>query len=162
MPVPAKREVCSEKKLLLCCARTRLTPETADLIRKFAAEPLDWDYLISEAAENSITPLIEKQLCAVVPDALPPEFVTRLKVSARANTVRCLFLTAELNKILALLESHGIQSIAYKGPVTAQQAYGDITVREFEDLDIILRQRDLARAHEIMLGLGYRAKFPWI
>jgi hypothetical protein len=162
MSALAKHEGCPEKRLLLCCARTRLSPGGAELIRKLAAEPLDWNYLLSEAAENSITPLVEKQLSAVVPDALPPEFVTQLKDAARANTVRCLFLTAELNKILALLESHGIQSIPYKGPVVAQQAYGDITLREFEDLDIILRQRDLPRAHEIILGLGYHAKFPWI
>lgn len=162
MLAPAKREVCPEKRLLLHCARTRLSPEGTELVRKLSGKPLDWNYLISEAAENSITPLVEKQLCGVAPDMLPLEIVTRLKDAARANTVRCLFLTAELNKILALLESNGIHSIPYKGPVIAQQAYGDITLREFEDLDIIVRQRDLPRAHEIMLGLGYRAKFPWI
>jgi putative nucleotidyltransferase-like protein len=162
MPALAKHEACPEKRLLLCCARTRLSPEGAELIHKLTAEPLDWSYLLSEAAENSITPLVAMHLCAVVLDALPPEIVTRLKDAARANTVRCLFLTAELNKVLALLESHGIQAIPYKGPVVARQAYGDITLREFEDLDIILRQRDLPRAHEIILGLGYRAKFPWI
>jgi len=134
----------------------------AEQIHKLVAQPLDWPYLLSEAAENSITPLLEKQLCAVVPEAIPPEYLAQLKSASRANTVRCLFMTAELNKILELFESHGIQSIPYKGPVLAQQAYGDITLREFEDLDIILRQRDLPRAHEIILSLGYRAKFPWI
>ena len=37
-----------------------------------------------------------------------------------------------------------------------------MALRQFEDLDIILPQSDLAAAHEAMLGLGYRAKFPWI
>jgi hypothetical protein len=162
MPVPPKHEVCPEKKLLLCCARTRVQPGVAEQIHKLVAQPLDWPYLLAEAAENSITPLLEKQLCAVVPNAIPAEYLAQLKSASRANTVRCLFMTAELNKILELFESHGIQSIPYKGPVLAQQAYGDITLREFEDLDIILRQRDLPRAHEIILSLGYRAKFPWI
>jgi hypothetical protein len=162
MPVPPKHEVCPEKQLLLCCARTRVQPGVAEQIHKLVAQPLDWPYLLSEADENSITPLLEKQLCAVVPEAIPPEYLAQLKSASRANTVRCLFMTAELNKILELFESHGIQSIPYKGPVLAQQAYGDITLREFEDLDIILRQRDLPQAHEIILSLGYRAKFPWI
>jgi hypothetical protein len=131
-------------------------------MQKLVARPLDWAYLLSEAAENSITPLLERQLCAVVPEAIPPEYLSQLRSASRANTVRCLYMVAELNKMIGLFESHGIPAIPYKGPVLAQQAYGDITLREFEDLDIILRQRDLPRAHEILLGLGYQPKFPWI
>lgn len=162
MPVPAKSEVCPEKKLLFCCARTTVQPEAAEQIRRLVEQPLDWAYLLAEAAENSITPLVEKALSSMAPDAVPPEYLAQSKNAARANTVRCLYLVAELNKILELFQAQGIQSIPYKGPVLARQVYGEITLREFEDLDIILRQRDLPRAHEIMLGLGYRAKFPWI
>jgi hypothetical protein len=53
-------------------------------------------------------------------------------------------------------------AIPYKGPVLAEQAYGSLTLRDFDDLDIILPQRDLLKAHEAMLGLGYRARFPRI
>jgi hypothetical protein len=134
----------------------------ADQIRTLVAQPIDWAYLLSEAAENSITPLLEKHLSTVASDAVPHEYHVQLKAACRANTVRCLVLTAELNKILELFESNGIRSIPYKGPVIAQQAYGDITLREFEDLDIILRQCDVLMAHKIILGLGYQAKFPWI
>jgi hypothetical protein len=162
MPLPAKDAVCPEKRLLVCCARTRITPAIAEQIRELLARPLDWDYLLSEAAENSITPLFERAIRAAAPGAIPPEPSERLKSASRANTVRCLFLTAELNKILELFQSAGIQAIPYKGPVAAAQAYGDITLREFEDLDIILRQRDLPKAHKIILSLGYQPKFPWI
>jgi len=162
MPFPAKHEVCPERKLLLCCARTRLQPGAAEQIQELIARPLNWAYLLSEAGENSITPLLEKQLSAVVLEAIPREYLAQLKTASRANTARCLYMVAELNGILELFESHGIPAIPYKGPVLAQQAYGDITLREFEDLDIILRQRDLPQAHEILLGMGYQAKFPWI
>jgi hypothetical protein len=73
-----------------------------------------------------------------------------------------LFLAAELTKILDLFASHGIQAIPYKGPVLAVQVYGDLTLRQFEDLDIILRQSDLPKAHEVMLGMVYRPRFDWI
>jgi hypothetical protein len=162
MPVSATHAVCPEKQLLLCCARTRVQPALADKIRTLASTPLDWDYVLSEAAENSIIPLVERQLNAIASDAIPPESLAQLKSASRANTVRCLFLTAELNKILDLFAAADILAIPYKGQVLAQQAYGDFTLREFEDLDIILRQRDLPRAHEIILSLGYLAKFPWI
>ena len=158
----ANDSVCREKRLLVLCARTRTTPGISEEIRRILEGPLDWDYLFSEAAENSITPLLDGQLRAVAPDRVPAEQRERLTAACRANTVRNLFLTAELTKILNVFRSRGIQAIPYKGPVLAAQAYGDLTRREFEDLDIILRQRDMPNAHEGMLELGYRPRFDWI
>ena len=153
---------CPEKRLLVSCARTQIAPEVAERIREIVAAPLDWDLVLSEATENSVAPLLEMTLRAVVPDATPAAVMERLKITCRANTVRCLFLAAELHKILGLFRTAGIVTIPYKGPVLAEQAYGNLTLRDFDDLDIILPQRDLRKAHEVMLGLGYQARFPWI
>ena len=153
---------CPEKQLLVSCARTRIVPEIAERIREIAAGPLDWDFALSEATENSVGPLLEMNLRTVVPDSVPAAAMERLKITCRASTVRCLFLVAELHKILELFRTAGIVAIPYKGPVLAEQAYGNLTLRDFDDLDIILPQRDLMKAHEVMLGLGYRARFPWI
>ena len=154
--------VCAEKQLLASCARTRMIPEIAERIREIVAEPLDWDFVLGEATENSVEPLLEMNLRAVVPDGAPAAAMERLKLACRANTVRCLFLASELHKILELFRTAGIVAIPYKGPVLAEQAYGNLSLRDFDDLDIILPQRDLQKAHEVMLGLGYEARFPWI
>jgi len=153
---------CPEKQLLVCCARTQITPEILSTIRKILAGPVDWDYLLWEAEENSITPLLDRHLSVVAPGAAPPASQERLKKTCRANTVRCLYLTAELINILRLFQAQNIPVIPYKGPVLAAQAYGDVALREFEDLDIILRQRDIPKAHEIIVSLGYKPKFDWI
>jgi hypothetical protein len=153
---------CLEKQLLVCCARTRVTAEEAQRIREIAAQSLDWDYLLSEAEANSVTPLLERHLTAIAPDCPPPAAKEQLKNTSRANTVRCLYLSAELINILKLFQAQEIPALPYKGPVQAAQAYGDVALREFDDLDIILRQRDVARAHEVILSLGYKAKFDWI
>jgi hypothetical protein len=153
---------CAEKQLLVSCARTHIAPEVGERIREITAGPLDWDFVLGEATENSVGPLLEMNLRAGVPDAAPAAPLERLKITCRANTVRCLFLAAELHKILELFRTAGIVAIPYKGPVLAEQAYGNLTLRDFDDLDIILPQRDLQKAHEVMLGLGYQARFPWI
>jgi len=158
----ASYAVSPEKQLLVSCARTHIAAEVAERIREIVAEPLNWDFVLSEATENSVGPLLEMNLRAVVPDAAPTAAMERLKITCRANTVRCLFLAAELHKILELFRTAGIVAIPYKGPVLAEQAYKNLTLRDFDDLDIILPQRDLQKAHEVMLGLGYQARFPWI
>lgn len=153
---------CPEKQLLVSSARTHIALEVAKRIREIVAEPLDWDFVLSEATENSVAPLLEMNLRALVPDVAPAAAMERLKITCRANTVRCLFLAAELHKILELFRAAGIVAIPYKGPVLAEQAYGNLSLRDFDDLDIILPQTDLQKAHEVMLGLGYQARFPWI
>jgi putative nucleotidyltransferase-like protein len=151
-----------ERRLLVCCARTALEPQVAQEIRELAAVNLDWDFLLAAAAQNSILPLLVRQLFAAAVNVVPQIQLERLKTAARANAVRCLVHAAELIKIMELFRSAGIQAIPYKGPLLAVEAYGDVTLREFEDLDIVLRQRDVVKASEILLDLGYRAKFPWI
>jgi Uncharacterised nucleotidyltransferase len=153
---------CLEKRLLVCCAHTTLAPAGVARIHEILAGELDWDYLLWEAEENSITPLLDRHLAAVAPGVAPRAAQEQLKNTCRANTVRCLYLTAELINILRLFQSHNIPAIPYKGPVLAAQAYGDVALREFEDLDIILRQSDVPKAHEIIVSLGYKPKFDWI
>ena len=139
-----------------------MQPAIAAEIRQIVHGPLDWDYLLNAAAENSVMPLLGRHVPAVAADLAPPGWLERLKGACRANTLRSLTLTGELIKVMNQLHARGISAIPYKGPVLAAQAYGDVALREYEDLDLILRQSDLGKAHEAMLSLGYRTKFPWI
>jgi len=136
-----------------------MEPVIADEIRRIAAGPLDWDFLLREAAENSVTPLVARHLPICSPET-PVGVLEKLKASVRANAARSLKLTAELIALLDLLRSKDVLAIPYKGPVLAVQAYGDLTLREFQDLDIIVRQRDMPEVHKIMTGRGFRTNSP--
>ena len=138
-----------------------MPPSIASQIRSLMAGPLNWDSLLAGASCHSVTPLLAKQLSAIAGDALSPAQLERLKDLARVTAVRNLALTAELIAILDLFRSEGLQAIPYKGPVLAAQAYGDFTLREFEDLDLILRQKDMPKANRLITSLGYRAKYSW-
>jgi Uncharacterised nucleotidyltransferase len=149
-----------EKQLLVRCSRSCVEPPVADEIRRLLALPLDWDLVLSCAAENSVAPLLSRQLSAIAPQAVPPDQLARLKVHLRASAVHNLVLAAELIRILDAFVTAGIEAIPYKGPVLAMQAFGDLALREFEDLDIILRQRDVAAANSVLAGLGFSPQFP--
>jgi len=153
--------VSAEKRLLVACARTAVEPRIAAEIRELCATPLDWEFVVDESAVNSILPLVARHVTAFAADLAPSDRLDRLTKAARANALRCLTLTAELIRIIELLRAQGVQPIPYKGPVIAQQAYGDVALREFEDLDIVLRQRDMGKVDEVMKGIGYRPNHPW-
>ncbi|MGB9068657.1 MAG: nucleotidyltransferase family protein [Candidatus Acidiferrales bacterium] len=150
-----------EKRLLVACARTTAEPPVVDEIRELSAAALDWEFVVNESAVNSILPLVARNISAVAAQIAPAKHVERLTKGARANALRCLSLTAELIRIVDLLRAAGVQAMPYKGPLLAVDAYGDVTLREFEDLDIIVRQQDMAKADEVVQKLGYRPNHPW-
>jgi hypothetical protein len=56
--------------------------------------------------------------------------------------------------------SEGIGALVVKGPVLAVQAYGDPAMRAYGDLDLLVRQRDIRRATELMTAAGFAPAVP--
>jgi hypothetical protein len=162
MAASSKDWVCAEKQLLVCCSRSRVDPSVANEIRRLVALPLDWNFVLAEAASNSVTPLLSGNLSSVAPGAVPSAQFARLKDHVRGSSFRSLVLTGELILILEAFADAGIKAIPYKGPVLAMQTYGDVALREFEDIDLVLRQRDMPAANEVLVRLGFLPRFPTV
>jgi hypothetical protein len=158
----ATYEAVPEKRLLLACARTRMTSPIRQRVGEILTHAIDWDFLLRAAAENSVMPLLASQLPALAGDKFSPQQIQRLKAAGRAAGIRTLQLTAELIRVIDALRAKGALALPYKGPVVAQQAYGDLALREFEDLDIVLPQRDVTKADGALRELGYKPRYPWI
>lgn len=158
--MPEATAIRPEKQLLLCCARTRLDCGAAARIRALVCGGLDWAYLLAAAGEHGVVPLLSRQLQAACPQDVPPPWREELRKEFQRNTARNLFLTSELLRILQLFQDHAVTAIPYKGPALAALAYGNMAFRQFGDLDIVVRQRDAARAYELLAADGYRADVP--
>lgn len=144
-----------ERDLLLCCARTEASAEIAERIRALAAAGVDWDYLALLARRHSIVPLLYRQLERHASQLVPREVFTNLKLQYQENSARNVILTNELCHLTSLLREHGIEAIPYKGPALALFAYGDLALRRFVDLDVIVRKSDVLRARDLLLAEGY-------
>jgi hypothetical protein len=88
-------------------------------------------------------------------DLLPPDVLRQLKQEYVLAAAGSMTLAAELCEITQLLEANGIASLPYKGPVLALQAYGDVALRTFTDLDLLVPRDDVARARQILATRGY-------
>ena len=64
-------------------------------------------------------------------------------------------LAEELVSILGFLDSEGIPAVPFKGPTLAVKLYGDLSLRGFGDLDIIIGERDALRARHLLIDRGY-------
>jgi len=138
-------------ELLLCGART----SRALRLRELAARDVDWEYLFQLARRHSIVPLVYIQLQEHASDLVPQQFLNKLKKHYFENSARNTLLTAELCRLINLFRDEGIEAIPYKGPVLALFAYGDIALRRFVDLDVIVKKSDVLNARDILLKSGY-------
>jgi len=89
------------------------------------------------------------------PFTLPPKVVKKFRGIFFANAARNEFLAQELVRINRLLEDNGIEVLNWKGPALAIQAYGDLSLRQFKDLDTLVKHEDLERAKAILLENGF-------
>jgi hypothetical protein len=135
--------------LLACC-----TAEVqAASVRELAGQEYDWGNLIRLADHHGLVPALYQEIGAS--GLAPPAVLAELRSRFDANARQALWLTGELHRILDCLGSHGIAALPYKGPALAELLYGNVTQRQFADLDIFVRRADVATARQALRSLGY-------
>jgi hypothetical protein len=147
-------------ELLICAARVYADSEQDFAVRALVRGDIDWDYLISAAQAHGVMPLLYCLLNRLGPGSVPSAVLERLRDRYHQNALRNLFMAGELLKVLHHFESNGIPAIPFKGPTLAACAYENLALRQFVDLDLLLRKRDLPRAAELLAGQGYRSPLP--
>ena len=145
-----------EVGLLLACARTCLDAQRAGWIKSLLSQDIEWPYLLRMARIHGVTPLLYRTLNSTCPDAVPTPILKELRDHFYANAGRNLFLARELLNIVDLLKAHGIPSIPYKGPALAASVYGNLALREFGDLDILVQEGNYETAQHLLIGQGFR------
>lgn len=149
-----------EIELILECARNRLTPEGGAAIRGIVDRRPDWDEVLRIGGNHGLLPLMFHVLKQACPQQIPPGIFNRLRACYMMNLARNMMLTEEMTRILALFERHGIDVIPYKGPLQAAALYGNLAVREICDLDFLVRQSAVLKVRDLLVGEGYRLKYP--
>ena len=150
------QQIRPEIELLLCCARIYIDPITAKRIKALVKEDLKWDYLIQTAASHNVIPLLYQSLNKICPEAVAKITLNQLRNKFLVNYAHNICLAKELLKLLNLLKKYGIPAIPFKGPVLAASVYSNLALREFCDLDILVREQDFLQAIEILSQNEYQ------
>lgn len=144
-----------EDELLLCCARTNVNSEIKAKILFLVQNKLDWDYLLDLTSMHRLIPLLYHNLNSICPELVPEDILKKLNDIFNFNIHNNLLLTGELITILDKLESQGITGIPHKGSSLAIFAYNNLTLRQFNDIDIIINTSDTPKVRKLLLSLDY-------
>jgi hypothetical protein len=118
---------------------------------------VDWPRLLLLAQEHGVVGQLAACLNKLDAPSIPSEIRQALLERQREQNFLTLRLTAELFRLLELFSRNEISALVIKGPVLAVQAYADPGMRGYGDLDLLVRQRDIRRATELMIASGYQA-----
>ncbi|MEW6378358.1 MAG: nucleotidyltransferase family protein [bacterium] len=126
-----------------------------DKVKSIPNSGFNWNEVMMKAQLNAGIPLLYHKLKGIG-GSIPQSVLQTLKAGYYLNAFRNEHLYHELGNILKVLKEDGIEPIVLKGAALTATVYQDKALRFFHDIDLLIRKRDLARAGEKLLEIGYK------
>jgi hypothetical protein len=145
-----------EWSLLVACARH--AAGSGGRATSDAPDAIDWEALLELADRHGLSAFLQRFLDQVAPVEAPPPVLARLRERVRLRTRENLRHAAGLTALAPAMEAAGIDTMAYKGPVLSVRLHGNSALRDFDDLDLLVRERDVEEATRFLQERGLR---PW-
>ncbi len=151
-----------ELELLLACSRTHLDMATIKRVEALTHSDINATELISLATQHRVIPLLHHTIARYVPEILSQPPFDLLPGQCRQISLRNMFLLRGLLDLTAQLKERKIQAVSFKGPLLAT-TYGDLSLRQISDLDILVLESDFQQAIDYLVSQGYTLKVqvPW-
>jgi hypothetical protein len=153
------KNIRPEDAFLLVCAGALSDPDKTGRIKALIRKGIDWVYLIERSRSHALVPLLHQTLERLKIDEVPGEIQLKINEDFRKSVFWNLVLVGELRNLARLFEENGIRYIPYKGPTLAVLLYGDFSLRQCDDLDILVHKRDIFKIKELLIAGGYRPEF---
>jgi len=149
-------KLSNEIELMIACARVCVDQETEKKIQLLARDKIDWDKFVSMSTRHKVLPLIFQNLTLICKDSFPENLKIRLENTyIFENAVQNFSMIEQLFFILELLKKNEITAVPFKGPVLAQNVFGDVTLRRYLDLDIFISKKDAVKAVDVLMQKGF-------
>jgi hypothetical protein len=146
---------CYEDELLNCCARVSLTRDIQERLEQLLHEQIDWQIVMDRSWWHRIRPLTYLHLSAQPPSLVPAAFLEILGTHTRELEQRNEQLMKTQLEVSAMFEQSSLPMLVFKGPTLAADAYGDLSLRECGDIDMLVRQDDFPRVKEMLISNGF-------
>jgi len=134
-------------------ARACLNGETSRETPVLVERSVDWEWILRWADDQRLGALLHSVLS---PLSVPVPIRNRLRAAWMDGRRRYVLGAEQLARVLSSFKDEGVPVIPLRGPALAELLYRDPSLRPFTDLDLLVRETDLARALPLLTRLGYR------
>jgi hypothetical protein len=136
-------------------------------LRGEKAEPKDlaWDAVFSICQEEGVSPVLYKTIGEQELFEIPSVIRDSFKAAYLLNHFRNETFLNDLKDLLGLFQKENIPIVLLKGAALLTALYKDPALRPMDDLDLLVHEEDLAKAHHLFITAGYpltgKEYWPW-
>jgi Uncharacterised nucleotidyltransferase len=115
----------------------------------------DIEALVAEARRHGLLAILYQWVQGTCSGETPAGLQERLRDLYLRNAERNLRISAQLVAVVQRFERARVHVVPFKGPVLAEAVYGDVGMRQYADLDILVARDDMHRAGDVLASLGF-------
>ena len=143
-------------EVMCLAARLEFSSNEAAQTKKLVSQGVDWPRFLASVERNYVAPLVHRNLKAIADSGVPAKVLDTLRVRSKITAFKNETFAAELARLSQVFESIPIRALNYKGAVTAEEYYGSISLRNFNDLDFLVHRNDMPALIEVLQLQGYQ------
>jgi len=114
----------------------------------------NWESFLAACDYHQVGPIVFHRFQGRV--AVPAQVLEHLRARFYHVSAYNHRLAMHLVQLFAEFEQRRIPCLALKGPAVAMAAYGDLSLRQYEDIDIMVHTEDVAKAVEMLMAGGFQ------
>lgn len=145
-----------EEKLLLRLSRLSFSNEQKKEIASLVEQIQNWSIFVKLATNHGISALVYNNLKeAGFMDRLPDEAVKFLQAAYLKSLSRNTILYEEYCGLKEILAEAGIAPVLLKGMALELTVYGNMGLRQMNDIDLFIDRNICLKAWELLISKGY-------
>ena len=130
------------------------------LLDQKSSQSFGWSAFERTADRHAMMSLVVGAVTRAGGNLVPPDIGKRFHKRLRLTAYKNLMYVAEWRRLLSAFHAAGISVISMKGPSLAMHAYADLALRDFTDLDLLVRRDDVIMARDVLTAAGYKICSP--
>ena len=155
MEINKQNKKNTEIALLIHCARKEITEEQLYKIQSLTNSDVSWELFLGLVFKHGVATLVYTNLSKHFSQHVPESILSQLRSYFIINAQTNLALFKELLNTLAFLKRHNIVGVPFKGLISAELIYKDLSLRKCGDLDILVKETDFPRARQLFIDQGF-------
>ncbi|HVN58504.1 MAG TPA: nucleotidyltransferase family protein [Bacteroidales bacterium] len=156
MPENPLKSLPPELRLLIALCRLEFSDREKMVVAGLVKEVKDWDYFVRMVNLHGVVALAWNCLNITGnANLIPTQCLDYLHQGYIKSISRNTKIYSLLDEVLKIAGENGIRVILLKGLALELQYYGNMGLRQMNDLDLLVKKEDAVRFRNILLGNGF-------
>ncbi|MDR2410639.1 MAG: nucleotidyltransferase family protein [Bacteroidales bacterium] len=145
-----------ERDIIRICAKVKYDESDLLELKELLSYNLDWGYFLYACLHHRIIPIVYNAFEQVNGLKYIEKHVRRImKTECIRIKEKNTILYNEICKINKCLQQNNLHVTNLKGAIVARLLYGELSFREFSDIDYLVEKKDIKAISDCLISLGY-------